>query len=102
MIRNKNGKENKKINKIAESLAAVHTHTHTLYCLLVKNKNVNNAVNINYKDRTMLFLNSMGLSLFAFVRGSTVPKLPKSKGLVGNFQKKKSNLIYIRYRAGPV
>ena len=29
MIRNKNEKENKKINKIVKSLAAVHTHTHT-------------------------------------------------------------------------
>ena len=29
MVRNKNGKENKKISKIAKSLAAVHTHTHT-------------------------------------------------------------------------
>ena len=30
MIKNINKKENKKINKIAESLAAVHTHTHTI------------------------------------------------------------------------
>ena len=29
MIRDKNERENKKINEIAESLAAVHTHTHT-------------------------------------------------------------------------
>ena len=71
MARNKNERENKKINKIAESLAAVHTQ----YCLLVKNKNVNNVVNINDKDRTMLLLNSMGLSLCAFWRELTASKI---------------------------
>ena len=53
---------NIKFNKNAENLAAVHTHTHTVYCLLENKINVKIGEYIN-KDRTMIFFYIMGLSL---------------------------------------
>ena len=68
---------------------------------------MNYVVNINNKDRTMLFFSSTGLSLcvlrkkLLMVTAFLGNFVPKEIDLVGNFQKKKLNVINKKYRAGP-
>ena len=61
MVVDKVIKEKTNLKGNVKTLAAVHTHTHTVYCLLV---NKCNDINYNYnKGSTMLGFNSIVLSL---------------------------------------
>ena len=86
-VKNKSNKI--EIIKNAETLAAVHTHTHTGACHLVNKSNVryagkqklNRGLN-KHKDRTMLKIGNIGLSL-CFLE--SLPKCAKGDGLFLQF-----------------
>ena len=70
-----------------------HTHTHTIYCLLVNKENLK--IEYKNKDRTMLKIEYIGLSLstFGIIRD-------KSKNLFLE-EKRQEKIINKKYRAGP-
>ena len=66
-IKLKEKSDKRKIAKNAETLAAVHTHTHTGDCHLENKIEVKNVDNKN-KGRTMLSYSNIGLPLCAFAK----------------------------------
>ena len=98
------------LNKNAKILAAVHTHTHTMYCLLA-NKKHKIRKKYNNKDRTVLNVENTGLSLLAFMQN--LRNLSKGTDFFDNIllelmdlyikrKNKRLNIVNKNYRAGPI
>ena len=107
-VKEKINREN--FDRNVKTLAAVHTHTHTVYCLLVNKKCIFNN-GYNNKDRTVLNVENTGLSLLAFMQN--LRKLSKGTVFFDNIllelmdlyikvKNKKLNIVNKNYRAGPI
>ena len=104
MVGNMNLKEkNNKIMKRPETLAAVHTHTHTGDCHLENKIKVKKVDNKN-KGRTMLSYNNIGLPLCAFAKQMFITLVERQKNLQKFFiiyLEEQIKIKHKRSRAGP-